>query len=84
MAHTVKVAHYPGVTKDKDKDEDEDEARSTAEAKEEDEAQHVIVTKIAHEAGSVTVMIDKDRTKHLIVLIVAIVAIMAKEVNKIT
>ena len=61
---------------------DKDETRSTAEAKEEDEARHVIVKKMVHEAGSVAVVSEEDRVKHLIVVIMTIVEIVAKEANK--
>ena len=49
-AYVVNIARVPGVTKDKDM------AKSTAEANEEQEAQHVIVVKMADNAGSMAVV----------------------------
>ena len=60
---------------------DKDKTRYTAEAKEEDKARYVIVTKMADEAGFVAVVSEEDKVKHLIV---AIVAIVTKEVTKTT
>ena len=60
---------------------DEDKTRSTAEAKQEDEVRHVSMIKMADKTGCVVVVSEEDEAQHLIV---AILAIVAKEVNKTT